>query len=345
MEYLPGNSLDKLIGKIPSSLVVQLAGQLAKAARYLEEQDLVHRDIKPANVVISEDFQILTLLDLGVVHPLISEKDEWQLSGEEFVATLRYSPPEFVRREEDRSSKEAWRAVTFYQIGATLHDMIMGKMLFSGFDSPKSILDESVRFRTPEVKSKDIDGWLMQTVRACLLKDWRQRLQLVSWDSFFEKNSFADIRLQEKKILLLQLINAQKNQHPEAHRLEAPDSTRDQELWNLNESLILEIRTYLQSSVIFPKCSFEESKLSTQEYVTKINFDLDAERSFKDHITFIVGLGINKTIQGATNISFNAFIGETNISSSTWTEMFNAETAFEVCRKSFLDVIETMLSD
>ena len=64
MEYVPGNSLDKVITKIPRHLIPNLSEQLASAAKFLEDNGLVHRDIKPANIVVSEDFLKLTLLDL-----------------------------------------------------------------------------------------------------------------------------------------------------------------------------------------------------------------------------------------------------------------------------------------
>jgi len=199
MELVHGTSLDKLIGKVPSSAVPRLMDQLASASEFLEREDLVHRDIKPANIVISDDFQMLTLLDLGIVYRLPGDDDQGRLSGKEFVATLRYSPPEFVWRTEEGNVDGAWRAVTFYQIGATLHDMIMGKVLFAGYDTPRACLYDAVREMTPVIESSDVDPRLVQIAQACLLKDWRQRLQFLSWDSFRESVPQVDAQQQDRK--------------------------------------------------------------------------------------------------------------------------------------------------
>ena len=112
MELVPGTSLNKLVGHVPPAIIVPLARQLASAAQYLDEVlNLAHRDIKPANIVISDDLQKLTLLDLGIVHQLPVDDAQGRLSGEEFVASVRYSPPEFVWRTEEEDADGAWRAV------------------------------------------------------------------------------------------------------------------------------------------------------------------------------------------------------------------------------------------
>ena len=114
MELVPGRTLDKCAADVPRGTIVPLLKQLVEANRFLESKELVHRDIKPANIVISDDFTKLTLLDLGIVKNLVAD-DSGRLSGYRFVATSRYSPPEFVWRTEAESA-EAWRAVTVYQI-------------------------------------------------------------------------------------------------------------------------------------------------------------------------------------------------------------------------------------
>lgn len=344
MELVPGASLDKLIGQLPPSAIVPLASQLASAARYLETLELVHRDIKPANIVISDDFQKLTLLDLGIVHQLPVEDDQGRLSGMEFVATLRYSPPEFVWRKEQGDADGAWRAVTLYQIGATLHDMIMGKPLFAGHDVPRACLYDSVRDRTPVIESNQVDGWLIQTAQACLLKDWRQRLQFVSWESFFAPASMADSQQREKKIRLRQIRNEEMRQAAAKQTSKAPGPTREQQLWHLNNTLMLEIRTYLLDSLIFPKCRVEEETVSQREYVTHFRFERDTSRDFQSDVIFTVTLGVDGLLEEATKLSFKAEVGGQTVSTAAWTEMFAVETAFAACQQSFLDSVDSMLS-
>lgn len=345
MELVPGTSLDKLIGRMPPSFVVPLARQLASAAKYLEVNlQLVHRDIKPANIVISDDFQTLTLLDLGIVYQQSEKDDQGRLSGMEFVATTRYSPPEFVWRTEQENIDGSWQAVTLYQIGATLHDMIMGKLLFAGYDTPRACLYDAVRDHTPVIESNEVDEWLIQTVQACLLKDWRQRLQLVSWENFSEQVSVTDTHQREKRIRLLQIRNEEIRQAAEKQAKKAPSPTREQELWKLNNELVLELRHYLQNTPVFPKCAVIENIVSAREYAAHFQFESDLAKGFQLNIEFIVSLGADELLKQATKLSFRAMMGGKIVSAATWTEMFSVETAFTLCQQSFLDSVESMLA-
>ncbi len=342
MELVPGTSLEKLIGKIPASAIAPLAAQLASVAKYLDELDLVHRDIKPANIVVSDDFKKLTLLDLGIVYQLPTEDDKGRISGMEFVATLRYSPPEFVWRVEQ--GEGAWRAVTFYQIGATLHDLIMGTPLFSGYDTPRAHLYDSVRDRTPKVESDALPSWLIQTVQACLLKDWRQRLQFTRWESFEQGNETCNVQDWEQRIRLAQVRKEEVRQASIQKEKKMSGPTREQELWILNNSLMIEVRTYLTTTSIFPRCSVLEKMLNERHYETKILFEEDESKGFAKEVVFVISLAIDNLVDGATKLSFSAAISEQSKSVATWTEMFTVESAFATCRQSFLGAVESMIT-
>lgn len=340
MELVPGKSLDKLIGTIPTTAVPLLIRQLADAAQHLEVMELVHRDIKPANIVISDDFKHLTLLDLGVVHHLPSDDDNGRLSGMEFVATTRYSPPEFVWRTEENDADGAWRAVTFYQIGATLHDMIMGKPIFSGFDTPRACLYDSVRDRTPILEPVEVASWVVLVAEACLLKDWRQRLRFVSWDSFSEPVSVADREQQERRIRLRQLRNMEMREANRKQTSKIGGPTREQQLWYLNNTLILELRTYLKDALIYPRCSVSESCISPTHYETRIAFESDESHGFPQGLIFTIGLSVEPDIEEATHLSFGVTVDGQVITSATWVEMFNVDTARATCQQSFVDAVE-----
>ena len=344
MELVPGRSLDKLIGQVPSSAIIPLVAQLASAAQYLDEtHGLVHRDIKPANIIISDDFQKLTLLDFGIIHQFPEDDDDQgRLSGNEFVATLRYSPPEFVWRTEEANIDGAWRAVTFYQIGATLHDMIMGKLLFSDTDTPRARLYDSVRDLTPLIESGDVDSWLIETVQACLLKDWRQRLGFVSWDNFFGPTKITNVQHQERKIQLRQMKKAETIQAEQKQESNTPIQSRENKHWHLNNMLIHEIRTYLLDVSIFPKCSIVEKKVTPGEYKTYLTFELDPVKDFNSIVIFTVSLSIDAVLEEATKLTFEASVSGKKVTNATWTEMFTVELAFSTCQQSFLGELEAM---
>ena len=183
MEYLDGPNIKECLSSIPVSSLGRLVEQLASAARFLEDEDLVHRDIKPENIVILDDFKRLVLLDFGVLRPIgkpgLTDDDGIQ----NFVGTLQYSSPEFLLRDE-MDTVDGWRALTFYQIGAVLHDMIMGRELFSEFAVPYSRLVNAVQDNVPLIQSSAVDPYLVSLARSCLLKDPGKRLKLLNWSSF-----------------------------------------------------------------------------------------------------------------------------------------------------------------
>lgn len=157
--------------------------QIADAARYLESILLVHRDIKPENIAISDDLSHAILLDFGVLRPLGNTDAGERGSGQEFIATIRYASPEYLTRTEE-DSPDGWRALTFYQLGGVLHDLIMHKKLFQEFGPPQTRLTDAVRGVIPVVENSEAPANLLELTRNCLQKNWRLRLQLVGWDDF-----------------------------------------------------------------------------------------------------------------------------------------------------------------
>jgi eukaryotic-like serine/threonine-protein kinase len=183
MEFMPHPALTALIPSFPRERIGPVIEQLASAARFLETRQLVHRDIKPDNIAITRDFTSATLLDLGVVLPIGHVEHADAGSGNAFLGTTRYSPPEYIMREEE-DTEDGWRAVTFYQLGAVLHDMIMRRRLFDEIDAPPARLIDAVRNARPVVDASDAPAHLVSLARNCLQKDWRLRLRLVRWEDF-----------------------------------------------------------------------------------------------------------------------------------------------------------------
>ncbi|WP_296426547.1 protein kinase [Yoonia sp.] len=183
MEFLDGPNLKQCLGDIPIGSVGDLVSQLSSCCEFLESLGLTHRDIKPENIVIIEDFSRLILLDFGVLRPVgdggITDGDGVQ----SFVGTLQYSSPEFLLRNEE-DSVEGWRALTFYQIGAVMHDLIMRKEIFSESAEPYARLVMAVQNDTPTIHNGSLPNYLIETARLCLSKDPKVRVELLSWASF-----------------------------------------------------------------------------------------------------------------------------------------------------------------
>ncbi|MDV2453689.1 protein kinase domain-containing protein [Xanthomonas hortorum] len=180
MEALPWKNLKERLSEISVTHARSLLEQLAAAAKFLEDRGLAHRDIKPENIAVSEDLTALKLLDLGVIRPF-GVGGLTDLDARVFIGTLRYSSPEFLDREE-LDTEEGWRALTFYQIGAVLHDMLMHKEIFEKYSEPFALLVNAVKSVNPEVYGSDVE--LVRICRNCLVKDPIARLEIVNWEQF-----------------------------------------------------------------------------------------------------------------------------------------------------------------
>ncbi|MBD8192463.1 protein kinase [Pseudomonas fluorescens] len=343
MEYIPGNSLDKVITKIPRELIPLLSEQLASAAKFLEDNGLVHRDIKPANIVVSDDYSKLTLLDLGIVFSMVNIDDDQRNSGDEFVASLRYSPPEFVWRNEVGTDIEAWKAITYYQIGATIHDMVMQKPLFSGNDTPRAKLYDAVKLISPVVESTDCPNWLIQTIKACLVKNWQERIKLLTWESFTPPST-ANAALHIQAIRLKQIRKDELDIYQSEQRNQVPKLQASTELWNLQSKLFLMTRNFLISADIFPNFSGTHGTISDKEYEIIFVFEKNLARLFNDIVTIRIKLNASADSELSTDIAIVSTLGTLEIFKASWSEMFSPESADTICQNALLQIADSVIS-
>ena len=184
MEYLEYPDLETVLADVRPNQIAPIISQLAEAAHFLlERHNLAHRDIKPANVAVDLDLPHAVLLDLGVIRP-IGDSDITDEEGRKFIGTLRYSSPEFLaRREED--SDDGWAAVTFYQLGAVLHDLVMKHPIFANQSEPFARLVKAIEYDEPDVNPSDeYPPEIVQLTKNCLVKNPVTRLDLVKWEDF-----------------------------------------------------------------------------------------------------------------------------------------------------------------
>jgi serine/threonine protein kinase len=182
MGKIPGKPLSRRLADLPRNRIWPLIEQVAAASEFLENLGFAHRDIKPDNILVSDDFATAVLLDLGVLKPFVGEvvTDSEKLP---FIGTLQYSSPEFLKRREE-PTPEGWRALTFYQLGAVLHDMIMGKRIFSEYEEPFGRLVDAVTYVNPEIVAADVAPQLVSLAKTCLSKKPEHRLAYIKWADF-----------------------------------------------------------------------------------------------------------------------------------------------------------------
>jgi serine/threonine-protein kinase len=187
MSRAPGRELEKRLCDVPPERIRHIVDQVARAALFLASRDICHRDIKASNVFVSDDFEQVTLLDVSVIRDIhdpvgVGTDQEGQLP---VVATARYSPPEYLFRLLE-PGPDLWHALTVYQLGGLLHDLIMKEPLFQ-VEYSKSAQNR-YRFAwvvatvTPVIKADDVDEDLVSTAIRALDKDWQRRSALALED-------------------------------------------------------------------------------------------------------------------------------------------------------------------
>lgn len=181
-------NLASTLTSVPREAIWTLISQVAAAAQFLETLDLAHRDIKPDNIAVSPDFSSAILLDLGVLRPIPGSTLTDEEERRTFIGTLQYSSPELLTRTE-QDGLDAWRAITFYQLGAVLYDLIARCRIFSDRMEPYARLVEAVLHEEPVLDAGDVPSDLLLLTKCCLLKDPTRRLALVNWDSFRPRDS------------------------------------------------------------------------------------------------------------------------------------------------------------
>jgi len=352
MEHIRAPNLADSLTLVPREKISEIVSQVALAAKFLESKELAHRDIKPENIAILPDFSRAVLLDLGVIRPF----GEPGLTDEDqrvFIGTLRYSSPEYLVRDE-HDVPDGWRAITFYQIGAVLHDLIMRKPLFHEFSNPYAVLVEAVKSETPEIFASDLPERLVLLAKKCLVKKPEARLKLVSWDDFDvgkeDQDTRNSVRERVKQRQALRRVEISLDS-PQVTEAEVFDSFRDR-IENI-------VRHECASSQAFPpfevvrangvlRLDFEFSQSESCALGLPISFVFEGElidlgsRSFVVRASFCTGKV--STLNFEDRIRVTAFKGPVvseNFSSSVsdllWTGLDNAQKFLETeCIPSWL---------
>jgi hypothetical protein len=225
--------------------------------------------------------------------------------------------------------------------------VIMKKPLFHGHDIPRARLYDCVKGHTPKIDSTECERWLILTVQACLLKDWRQRLELVSWSSFEGPNDTMafDVSQQERGLRLRQMRKEESRLAKERKQMAIPAQSRTHELWELKNRLFVEVSAYLQDSNIFPRFSGLESKISDSDYICEYSFEVDSAKDFESALKVSIKVGVDPIISILTKLSFSSTSeGRDKLVNATWSEAFSVETAFSNCRQALLEAADLLIS-
>jgi serine/threonine protein kinase/Tol biopolymer transport system component len=187
MEYVPGETLDKLIGRkgLRVREALKYAIQIADALAAAHAAGIVHRDLKPGNIMVTPQ-GLVKILDFGLAKltgPLDADAYAETVHAEAsprteegtVLGTVAYMSPEQAdgRKVDARSD--------IFSFGSVLYEMVTGHQAFPG--SSKLSMLSAVLYRDPQPVSQavpDIHPELERIIGRCLKKDPERRWQTMA---------------------------------------------------------------------------------------------------------------------------------------------------------------------
>src|SRR5713226_8204311 len=118
MQFLSGDSLDKLLDRRPNLPLSQKIGFIVYVCRALEfahkqNPPVVHRDIKPGNVMVTNEGSVM-VVDFGIAR--LGEGTRSQSAGM-LIGTLGYMSPQLFRNGAADARSDIWATgVMFYEL-------------------------------------------------------------------------------------------------------------------------------------------------------------------------------------------------------------------------------------
>ena len=180
MEYLPGMSLEELVGKHgpqPAERVVYLIRQVCGALREAHAGGLVHRDIKPGNIVVfpaGTPHDMVKLVDFGLVHSLAEvEKSEERITRDGLIV----GTPEYMSPEQASGGILDGRSDLF-SLGSVAYYLITGREAFHRENPMKTLMAVVSETPTPlHELNPFVPADIAAVLARCLHKDPGQRFQ------------------------------------------------------------------------------------------------------------------------------------------------------------------------
>ncbi len=177
MQYIPGQSLDKIIARGPASLQLELSVgiQIADGLSAAHSLGIFHRDLKPANVMLT-DGGLVKILDFGLARRLPPEELEFDPAKASnrkpgaptatYTArggTIAYMAPEQFVTGQSSVQSDLWA------LGLILYELASGRHPFARPDGDEFLSIRAIQFLEPDPLDK-IPPELNSVIMRCLRK-------------------------------------------------------------------------------------------------------------------------------------------------------------------------------
>jgi len=166
MQYVPGQSLDRLIARGPASLqlVLSVGIQIADGLQAAHTLGIFHRDLKPQNVMLTDGGQV-KILDFGLARRLLPEDANFDpskpgLAKNASVAatytarggTIRYMAPEQFVTGQSSVQSDVWA------LGVILYELASGSYPFARPDAEDFQVIRAIQFSDAVDLSEIVPG-------------------------------------------------------------------------------------------------------------------------------------------------------------------------------------------
>lgn len=174
MEFVDGQTVyDELVKNRTYSEKAALDQiiQIAKALEHAHARGLIHRDVKPKNIMITKD-GTAKLADMG----LARQADD--VAAAQAEKGRAFGTPYYIAPEQIRGVVDVDFRADIYSLGATLYNMLTGKVPFEGA-TPTAIMQKHLKqpLTPPDHLNKSLSTGLAEVVERMMAKDRNLRYQ------------------------------------------------------------------------------------------------------------------------------------------------------------------------
>jgi serine/threonine protein kinase len=185
MEYLEGESLEKIIARTPALPLATKLGYIVQTCRaldYAHRRGVIHRDVKPANIVVTRD-GIVKVVDFGIAR--LGPTSHTQTGM--LLGTLAYMSPEQIRGQHFDERSDVWA------MGVVLYELITYQRPFTGENHAALLLSILQNEPSPIWRVfPECPVALEKIISKCLRKDEKERyLSMESLLKDLENLSFS----------------------------------------------------------------------------------------------------------------------------------------------------------
>lgn len=274
MEFLEGESLEKIIARRPPLTLLEKAGYIVPVCRALEyahRRSVVHRDIKPANIMIARDGKV-KVVDFGIARLMNASHTQTNV----FMGTISYMSPQMIYGQRADERSDIWA------LGVTFYELLCYQRPFEGDNHAAlmlSIAQENTKHRPVTDFVPDCPAALEGIIAKLLEKDVNRRFQsmeevLTEIEPFWE-----NLRQDSVSGMVVESENF----------LQAKDFGRARDL--LRKALQIDSRN-TQAKLLLDQVNTEVRQLQTRSQIASIiekAQKLQQERRFKEAQTEVEG--------------------------------------------------------